>query len=115
MTDQVVVMVPRPRFNEGSAFTGTAYFRDRATSAASVPSAAKYRIDCLTTKKTLQDWTTLTPASSISISITATHNAIQDLSNDFERRQLTVASEPGATNQSRDVAIWDVVNLFGSP
>ena len=115
MTDQVVVMVPRPRFNEGSAFTATAYFRDRATAAASAPSVAKYRVDCLTTNRTLQDWTSLTPATSISIPITATHNAIQDISNEREVRQLTVASEPGTDTQFRDTATWTVTNLFGSP
>lgn len=115
MTDQVVVMIPRPKFNEGSAFTATAYMRDRATSLASVPAAAKYRLDCLSTGQTIKDWTSLTPAASINISISATDNAILDTSNDSERKQLSVASEPGAAAQFRDVVIWDVVNLRGSP
>lgn len=115
MTDQCVVMVPRPKFNEGSAFTATAYMRDRATALASVPAAAKFRVDCLTTGQQVQDWTSLTPAASISIPITATHNAILDASNDRETKQLSVASEPGAATQFRDVATWDVVNLRGSP
>ena len=113
--DQVVVFVPRPKFNEGSAFTSVAYFRERSTSLASAPSVAKYRIDCLSTARTLQDWTSLTPAASINIPITATHNAIQDSSNEWETKQLTVASEPGASTQFRDTATWTVTNLFGSP
>jgi hypothetical protein len=115
MTDEVDILIPRPKFNEGSAFTCTAYYRDRASSAPSAPAAAKYRVDCLTTRQTVQDWTSLSVSTSNSISITSTNNAILDASNTKERKQLTVASEPGAANQFRGIAVWDVLNLFGSP
>lgn len=113
--DQVEISLPRMRYNEGSAFTATAAFRNRATSASAVPSTAKYRIDCLDTLTVLQGWTSLTPAASISIPITASHNAIQSVSNRRERKQLTVASDPDAADQFRAAALWDVENLWGSP
>lgn len=113
--DQVEISVPRLKYNEGSAFTATAYFRNRATSASATPTTAKYRIDCLDTLTVLQALTSLTPAASISIPITATHNAIQSVSNQRERKQLTVVSDPDAADQFRQSVIWTVENLWGSP
>lgn len=114
-TDQVEITIPRQKWNEGSAFTATAYFRNRATSASAVPSTASYRIDCLDTLTVLQALTSLTPAASIAIPITATHNAIQSASNQRERKQLTVVSDPSAADQFRQVVTWTVENIWGSP
>lgn len=112
--DQVEIIIPRTRVNEGSAFTATAYFRDRATSLGSAPATAKYRVDNLTTGQALTDWTTLTPATSIQIPVTATHNAIQSDSNERENVQLTVAGDVGLSTQVRNAVMWSVENLFGS-
>lgn len=107
----VYIKIPKPSVKEGNSFTATAYFRSDAT--ASAPSTAKYRVDCLTTQKTLTDWTTLTPAASISISITRTDNAIQDSSNRIERKQLTVAGNPDTSTQTRQSIVWEVENIQG--
>lgn len=106
MTDQVSIIIPRPKVKEDSAFTATAYFRDRATAAASAPSTIKYRVDCLTTGQTLTDWTTVSPATSTSIAITSTHNAIQG--SGTERKQLTVAANYGLSTQVTESAAWEV-------
>jgi hypothetical protein len=106
----VHVVIPYPRQNEGSSFVATAYFR--SGDAASTPSSARYRIDCLTTQKQIRDWTSLTPASSISITVENTDNAIQDDYNDTETRQLMVEENTG-TSQHRAVARWDIYNLYG--
>lgn len=108
MTD-VHVTIPIIKTQEGSSFNATAYFRLAGTASAST--TAKYRVDCLTTGKELTDWTTLTPAVSITIPITATHNAIQWQRNRFERKQLIVASDPGETDQTRDKITWKVENI----
>lgn len=113
MTDHVAIQIPRPSVAEGSAFTAKAYFRDRATQAASAPSAVKWRVDCLTTGEVISDWVSETPAASVDISITAGHNAIQCDDNDRERRQLTVAADPDTDTQCRAVATWMVTNLKG--
>lgn len=110
MTD-VFISIPELVVKEGSSFTATAYFRLAGTASAST--TAKYRIDCLTTGKELTDWTALTPAVSISIPITATHNAIQWQSNRIEKKQLTVASDPGETDQTRTKRTWNVENIEG--
>lgn len=115
MTSQVEIIIPRTKVQEGSAFTATAYFRDRATSLASIPTNAFYRIDDLTTGGALQGWTSLTPAGSIDIPVTATHNSVQNNIYERERRQLTVAADYGLATQVRQVVLWDVTNLYGSP
>ena len=111
MTD-VFISVPNPITIEGSSFNVTAYFRD-SSNAAEAPTTSKYRIDCLSTGKELLDWTTLTPAVSNSIAITATYNAIQNSSNTTEKKQITVAANPGGATQTRDVAIWLTENVSG--
>ena len=108
MTD-VYIHMPVTKVQEGSSFTATAYFRSAGTGSAST--TAKYRVDCLTTGKELTDWTSLTVGESISIAITATHNAIQSQANTRERKQLIVASDPGGATQTRDKAIWTVENI----
>ena len=108
MTD-VYISIPVISVMEGGSFNATAYFR--LAGAASASTTAKYRVDCLTTGKELTDWTTLTPAVSISIPITSTHNAIQWASNRFEKKQLIVASDPDATDQTRDRVVWKVENI----
>lgn len=108
---EVYIKIPQLSFKEGSAFTATAYFRDG--DAANAPTTAKYRIDCLTTGKNIKDWTTLSVAASIAISITATDNAIQDQSNRFEKKQITVAADPDGAGQVREAITYKVENLRG--
>jgi hypothetical protein len=115
MTDQVEILIRKTRWNEGSSFTATAYFRDRATAAADAPTTVKYRLDCLTTGREIVDWTTASAAASVAISITATHNAILNDSNMQETKQLTVAGDYGAADQSVGKITWTVENLYGSP
>lgn len=112
--DQVEIIIPRLRVQEGSAFSATAYFRDRATSASSVPTNAKYRVDNLSTGAVITDLTTLTPAASIVIPITAIHNAIQFNCNEREKVQLTVVGDSGLLTQVRNAVVWTVENLYGT-
>jgi len=104
----VFINNPNIRAKEGSSFNVTAYFRDG--SAASAPSTAQYRVDCLTTGKKLIDWTNLSTSVSNTISITATLNAIQDSGNKTERKQITVQADQDTSTQTRDTSIWDVEN-----
>lgn len=114
-TDQIEIQIPKTRVKEGSAFTATAYFRDRASAAADAPTTIKYRVDCLTTGTELTDWTTVTTGETASIAITATHNAIQDSAREYEVKQLTVASDFELATQCRQTKTWRVENLYGSP
>jgi hypothetical protein len=115
MTDQVEILIRKTRWNEGSSFVATAYFRDRGTAAADAPATVKYRIDCKTTGRTVLDWTDVSAAASVAISVTSTHNAILNDCNGFETKQLTVAGDYGAADQSVGVISWTVENLYGTP
>jgi len=111
MTD-VYIALPEPKVQEGASFTATAYFRSGG--AASAPATnVKYRVDNLSTRKELTDWTSVTPAVSVSITITSAHNKIQQNTNDREIIQLTVAADRGETSANYDSVIWQVENVYG--
>jgi hypothetical protein len=115
VADVIAIQIPKPSVKEGSAFTVTAYFRNRAAgAAATTPTTVKWRLDCLTTGEEIVDWTTVSAASNVSISITGTHNAIQG-GHDVETKQLTILLDDGLSTQYREATTWTVENLYGSP
>lgn len=63
------------------------------------------------TNTTVQDWTSLTPAASIAISVTSTHTAIQSECNRRERKRITVDADNGLATQHRGSRIFVVENL----
>ena len=114
MADQVEIQLPKTVFPEGSAFTATAYYRTRSTQAASTPTTVHYRVDCLTTKTKITDWTAVaSPSTSNSITITTTENAIQDNTNLTERKQIVVKVDSGLSTQYLGRATWTVENIYG--
>ena len=108
----------RKRVLENSGFTATANFFSDAF-VASAPTTAQYRIDRIRTgdpscSSEVTGWTTLTPATSISIPISASQNAIQsDYSRD-EQRQLTVRANDGLATQAQATLRYAVENLAGT-
>lgn len=103
---------------ERSAFTLTARFFDDSTDAwsASTPTTADYRIDRVrvgepSCYETVRDWTTLTPATSNSIAITAADNAItcDDLRD--QQMQVTVRANAGLATQYQATYRYAVTNL----
>lgn len=111
MPDQVALHIPRTKLNEGSAFSAEAYFR--AGSQASAPSTVHYRIDCLTTCRTVRDVTSVSPAAAVEIAITASDNAILCDGDEREVKQLTVIADKGADAQAVGAVRWTVENLKG--
>lgn len=111
--DQVEITLPKTKWLEETSFTATAFFRNRSTKAATTPTTVHYRVDDLKTGKELTDWTSVTPAGSVSISITSTHNEIQDDSSAFERKQLIVQADRGLSTQANGKVVWQVQNLHG--
>ncbi len=117
------IRIPKPIIDERNSFTATASFRDGDT--AQAPTTARYRLDCLSTGTKLLGWTNLSPAESIAIPITSENNRIVSAStttgsaflgvgnNGFEKKQLTLASDPGETTETRDVITWKVKNTRG--
>ena len=108
---EAYLKIPRTRMPEGTAFQATAYFR--SGDASSAPSTLKYRLDCLTTRKVVTDWTTLTAAAAVNFNITATQNATQDQSRRTELKQITVSANHGLATQFRATAKYRVENIEG--
>jgi hypothetical protein len=101
--------------NEGSAFTLTARFFDEGV--ATAPTTARYRIRDLSNDRIVLDWTAITPATSVDITITATNNAVyRDNSKkrfNFEERVVTVQANYGLVSQYADEYRYLVKNLRG--
>lgn len=107
------------RVNESSAFTLVASFFDDSVDnwTASTPTSTKYRIDRINGRpdcwQEVLGWTSLTPATSNSIAITAAQNAVQDQCRYEEKRQVTIKANDGLSTQYEQTFRYSVVNLAG--
>lgn len=86
---------------EDSVFTlGVKFWDDSAEPwVTNVPTTVKYRVDCLTTGVAMVNWTTVSPASSVSISIPVAAQAVNQEVNWREKRQVTVKANDGLSTQ----------------
>jgi hypothetical protein len=104
----VYLSLPVIDIDEGSSATAIMQVRDG--DAATTPTTARYRIDCLTTGNTVRGWTELTPADAISIVLDYTDNAILASQNRKERKQITAEIDTGLSTQYRARGFWSVKN-----
>src|SRR5512139_795138 len=111
MADQIALRISESIVNEGSAVSISANFRTRSTGVASTPSSIRYRVDCLTTKSAIVEWTSVSAASSATIIIPGTSNGIVSDSNNFEERQITVEIDTNLSTQARESKTWRVRNI----
>lgn len=111
--DQISFSTPKTTVTELSSTVITVQFRNRATQAAVVPTTVKYRIDDLNNGVVVSDWTSVTPASSVSITVTPTQNQIYNDYNGKESRQFTVKTDDTLSTQYIDSMIYTVKNLAG--
>lgn len=103
-----------PDVRERSTAYLTVSFRDKDGNLAA-PTAANYRIDCVTTGAAIRGVTALTPASTIQITLTPADNAIVQTKDVRETRRVTVHAEYGAGDEVNDQYDYDVVNLSHHP
>ncbi len=75
------------------------------------PATARYKIKCLTTNRSIRDWTELTPASEMTIDVTPDDNVIINSSDRTERRQLQIQTDYDTDTQKVGFYEWDVRNL----
>lgn len=111
--DQITFTLRKDRWKEQSQIAVGARFRDRALADEQIPSAVSYRLDCLTSGIQILDWTTVTPGETVTVTVTATQNKIQQDYNRTERKQLTIAADYGLSTQFVDSIDWEVTNLRG--
>jgi hypothetical protein len=103
--------LPNNRVNERAACIFTASFFTDAYVAAT-PTSARYRIDNPDSNTEIVGWTTLTPATSNTITVTGAQNAIVCDTSREERRQLTVEATSSSTTWS-STKDWWIRNLAG--
>lgn len=96
--------------NERNSNTITAYFRDAG--AASAPTTVHYRIDDITTGTKITDWTSVSPAVSVDITVKSAENRIIANGDATERRQITVSADKGTTTETRSTTEWFVKNIY---
>src|SRR5688572_9643249 len=99
-------------YNEEDAFVWTYKFLDTG-GLPSIPTTARYRIECLTTQRMMRDWTEITPASEVEIIITSSDNAINNNRNSTERRLIIIQSNYDTDTQKSTTDEWVVRNLQG--
>lgn len=100
------------RINEGTAVELSVARRGDDGSLVT-PTSLKYKVDCETSGTAITAWTTLTPASITAIAIPATSNAIQDDSNPYEDKVVTVMANAGLSTQEVTEQRYRVENLGG--
>lgn len=106
------MLIPVPTILEGEAFQVTARALT-ADLAASTPTSARYRIDDLNRGDAVLDWTSLTPATSMSFIVTTDQNAIRNgLSR--ERRQIIVevSDSDGPIRRTLEYDIQDLQGII---
>ena len=106
------IKFPDPYYKERSSIAVLVNFRD-SSDAAAAPTTIHYRIDNLSTGDNLLDWTTVSPASSATITIKASENIIKNEGNRRERYQITVAADKDTDDETRDTAFWVCENIEG--
>lgn len=98
------------KVTEASAAQFTAEFYDNAW-AATTPTSVRYRVDDARTGSELAGWAAVSPASSVTITVTAAQNAIVDDVNNTERRLLTVQADNALASQVTAAYVFEVTNL----
>lgn len=103
------------RVEEDSAFNVTAKFYDDSTDpwTLSAPTTVRYKVVCLSTGNTMVDWTSSTPATSVTLPMTSAANAVNANWRPYERRELTVQANAGLSTQYAATYRWLVTNPLG--
>jgi hypothetical protein len=84
------------------------------TGALAIPTATRYRIDCMTTGAIIKDWTVGPASSAFELALSATDNVMQSENNAQEQRRVTVeASYGSAADKATDEFDFTLVNLSG--
>lgn len=88
----------------------TVAFTDPA-GAPAVPTTVTYSTKCRSTGTAIKTNTSVTPAASVTITLDATDNTIQNAANPHEFKVLTVKSTYGIGDECNDEYVYKVLNL----
>ncbi len=98
--------------NERSTAYVEVAFTDRSGVAA-IPATVTYSIKCKTTGAAIKTNVSVTPATTVTITLDAADNAIQSASNQSEEKLLTVKASYGAADECNAEYSWRVRDLSG--
>lgn len=101
--------------NEASAMTVRARFFNE-TGDLVAPTSARYLIRDLSNDRLVRDWTSLSPAATVDISVTASDNDLYSSgrhTRKFERRVVTVQADIDTPTQRTDEIEYWIRNLAG--
>lgn len=104
--------MPELRINEQTASWLELSFYDKDGDPV-IPVSLSYRIDCLTTGAEIVDDTGVSPAAEVEIKLSSTVNSIQDQTNAYERRRITITATHGANDFDITKYVYRIVN-FGA-
>jgi hypothetical protein len=113
MADQVEIYLPKTLVNERSQLVATARFRTRSSAAASTPTTVHYKLSSLQTEEVIRDWTSISAASEVTVTITAADNKILDNTKPLQRVELLVAADRGLATEAIGRAVYQVKNVYG--
>jgi hypothetical protein len=101
---------PPLRINEGEALQFTLRALD-STLAVVTPTTVRYRLEDLDRGSTITDWTTVTPATSMTVTISGSTNSIRNGCS-VERRQV-IAEATDIDGTIRRVLSYEISDLQG--
>jgi len=108
--DQVEIGIPQTIVPERTTFTATVYTRGAGEGV--TPTTMHYRVDCLSNKRVLREWTAVsTPAESNEIVISSSDNQILYNRFLYETKQLTVKVDTDLPSQVIKRIEYRVTNL----
>lgn len=112
MADTVKVVGQKDHVLEGGSLPVTVYFR--LAGAADTPADVYYRVHCLTTNQEVTPWTSVSPDSSVSLTLSGANTDMKDPSNNYERKQLQIKADVDASDEVRGQWVYRVENLRGT-
>lgn len=107
--DFISFSAPQTVVNERSSLVVAARFRNRASAADVTPTNVYYRLDDGQTGE-ITGWTSVTPGTSVSITLSPTQNQVRNCTRAIEQKVLSVASDYGLSTQYIQPMRYDVRN-----
>lgn len=97
--------------NENTTSWISVQFFDRAGTTPTAPASLQYRIDCSTTGNSILPLTSLSPAASVDVPITASQNAMQNPANAMEVRRVTFVAQNVDGSTATFEYVYILINL----
>lgn len=110
MIDQIVFSANAEEIDEGSRLNVTAKFRDQTTRLDGTPTTVEWSLRDPDTCQLIQNLTSVSPGTSVTLVTTATQNTCQYCS-DRERREITVIIDRGLSTQFVATHLYTIRNI----